>query len=381
VVAAHERTVLSPGGAPLRVTLDATPLAGQRTGIGRYVEQLLPELALRPGLRLRAGVFSLRGRGALHDLPPGVGAVHRPVPARLLHRAWSHSDLPPASWVLGRSDVVHGTNFVLPPTGRSRGVVTVHDLSFLRFPELVDRASLDYRTLVPSAVSRAAVVLTPTRAVADELLQAYRIAPDRVRVTPLGVAGSWFTAPELDPVAGYPAEYLLAAGTLEPRKGLDVLLQAYRVLVAQQPSTPPLVLVGPTGWGPALDRSGLNPDQLLLPGYVDVGTLQALIAHALALVMPSRYEGFGLPVLEALAAGTPVVASRLPAVAEVTDGAGPQVRLVPPTDHAALTAALAARLDTPPTQQERAAGREHAAGFSWRRCAELTAAAYRAAAS
>jgi glycosyltransferase involved in cell wall biosynthesis len=97
--------------------------------------------------------------------------------------------------------------------------------------------------------------------------------------------------------------------------------------------------------------------------------------------MPSRYEGFGLPVLEALAAGTPVVASRLPAVAEVTDGAGPQVRLVPPTDHAALTAALAARLDTPPTQQERAAGREHAAGFSWRRCAELTAAAYRAAAS
>jgi glycosyltransferase involved in cell wall biosynthesis len=255
-------------------------------------------------------------------------------------------------------------------------VVTVHDLSFARFPELVDTASLAYRTLVPRALQRAAKVLTPTRAVADEVGSRYGVSGDRLVVTPLGVDESWFTAADEGPVTGMPAEYVVAVGTLEPRKGLDVLLDAYRLLAAGSADVPPLLLVGPQGWGPGLDISGLDDDRIVLTGFVPQATLRRLVAHARVLVFPSRYEGFGLPVLEALACGTPVVASDVPAVSEVLGGHG---RLVPPGDDEALAAALETALWTPPSALELVAGAEHARTFTWRRCADLTADAYLAA--
>lgn len=360
----------------LRVVLDGTPLLGVRTGIGRYVEHLVTELAALPGVQVRVAAFSVRGRAALRTLPPGVRAVHRPVPARLLHRAWMRADRPAAEWLTGGVDVVHGTNFVLPPPRRAAGVVTVHDLAFLHYPQLVEDASLRYRELVPRAVRRAAAVLTPTRAVAGELAEAYGITDDRLRVTPLGVDSSWFGAVPARP-AGMPAEYLLVVGTREPRKGLDVLLASYRTLVAELPDVPPLVLVGPAGWGPQLDTAELR-DRVITPGYVDAVTLRGLVAGAAALAFPSRYEGFGLPPLEALAAGTPVVASDLPVLREVL---GSHARYAAPGDAGALAAALRDTLEHPPSAERRAAGRDYAATFTWRRCAEATFAAYREARS
>jgi glycosyltransferase involved in cell wall biosynthesis len=371
--------------AQLQVALDATPLAGQRTGIGRYVEHLLTELAVTEGISVRAAAFTLRGRSVMSALPDGVRGVHRPVPARLLHRRWLRSDLPPAEWVMGRADVVHGTNFVLPPPRRAAGVLTLHDLSYLRFPELVDRASLDYRTLVPRAVSRAAVVLTPTQAIADEVCQAYGLPADRVQPTPLGVDPSWFDAGletgAVKAFPGLPAEYLLAVGTLEPRKGLDVLLAAYRQLCRADPDLPPLVLVGAAGWGPALETFEIPPDRLIVPGYVGTAALQALVSGALMLAFPSRYEGFGLPPLEALAAGTPVVASDIPALTEVIGAAERMTTLVPVGDVEALAAAVLARLSGPPSAADRLCGQQHAAAFTWQRCAERTVAGYRFAVS
>jgi glycosyltransferase involved in cell wall biosynthesis len=380
----------------LRIGIDATPLAGHRTGIGRYVEQLISALAIEAGLELHAGAFTIRGRDALSHLPAGVRAVHRPIPARLLHRAWLRGDVPAAEWVLGSVDVVHGTNFVLPPARRAAGVVTVHDLSFVRFPELVNRASLDYQSLVPRAVARAAVVLTPTESVADELSEQYGVDRSRVMATPLGVEPAWF-GPAPAPIGlrrsgtagitgggigpgGVAPEYLLAVGTLEPRKGLDVLLTAYRYLVAAEPDVPPLVLVGPPGWGPALSTSGIDPARVVLPGYLDTDELRSLVAHARLLAFPSRYEGFGLPPLEALAAGTPVIAADVPAVREVVGSVSAMVDLVPVADAEALAEALRRRLANPPSPQDVATGRDHARAFSWQRCAALTASAYRLAA-
>lgn len=363
---------------PLSVGIDVTPLAGARTGIGRYVEQLLAELARHADLDLRAAAFTLRGRQVLGELPQGVRPVRRPVPARLLHRGWLRGGFPPAEWVLGRTRVVHGTNFVLPPPRHAAGVVTVHDLSFLRFPELVSQASLDYRILVPAATRRAALVLTPTEAIAAEVRETYRLAEDRVRATPLGVAPEWFAATPADDVA---RPYLLAVGTLEPRKGLDTLLKAYRRLLTERDDLPPLMLVGPSGWGPELERTGLGPDRLILPGYLDTERLRRLVAGAELLAFPSRYEGFGLPPLEALAAGTPVVTTEVPAITEVVGAATGMVHTVPVDDVDALAAAVSDRLDRPPTDAERAAGREHARGFTWARCADLTAQAYRDAAA
>ncbi len=250
--------------------------------------------------------------------------------------------------------------------------MTVHDLTFLHYPDLVDAASLAYRELVPRAVRRAAAVLTPTRAIADEVVDAYRVPADRVRVTPLGVDASWAGATAERP-APAPERYLLAVGTLEPRKGIDVLLDAYRAMKAELPATPPLVLVGPAGWGAMPNTSDLR-DQVILTGYVDAAALRGLVAHAELLAYPSQYEGFGLPPLEALAAGTPVVASDVPALREVLL---PYAQLVVPGDAMALADALRRTLERPPSAEQIVAAREHASGYTWQRCARLTADVYR----
>ena len=346
----------------MRVGLDATPLLGTRTGIGRYTASLLDALAVldaeHPGRdQLVATAFTLRGR--LAGLPPGVEVRARPVPARGLQEAWARTALPPVEWLTGRLDVFHATNFVLPPARRAGGVVTVHDLAFLRMTATVSAASARYRDLVPRSVRRAQVVITPSEAVADQLREAY--AP-RVPVlaVPHGVDPAW-SAPAPPPPPGLPAEYVVFVGTLEPRKDLRTLLAAHRLL----PGAPPLVLVGPPGWGEQVDVA-----DCVTTGFLPDGPLRAVVAGARALVLPSRDEGFGLPVLEALAAGTPVLASDLPVLREV---GGAHVRYAAAGDPEAFAEGLRALLDDPP---DPAAGAAHAAAHSWRRSAEGHRSAY-----
>jgi glycosyltransferase involved in cell wall biosynthesis len=357
-----------------RVVLDATPLLGPRTGVGRYVEHLVRELAERGDLDLVATAFTLRGAGALPAaVPPAVQVRHRPAPARALQAAWDRLDLPPVEWLAGRADVVHGTNFVLPPLRRAAGVLTVHDLSYLRYPETVTAASLRYRTLVPRGLRRAAVVLTPSHAVAAEVRDEYGLG-DRVRATPLGVDDDWFTATPLAPAErGLPERYLVFVGSVEPRKGLPTLLEALRLLHDDDPDTPPLVLAGPPGWGPALETAKLPAGAVVPAGYLESADLRRLVAGAALLAFPSVYEGFGLPPLEAFATGVPVVASDLPVVREVT---GELAALAPVGDAAALAEALRGTLAEP---GDPAARQERARRFSWATTAAATAAAYRSA--
>lgn len=357
-----------------RVVLDATPLLGPRTGVGRYVENLVRELAALGTLDVVATAFTLRGAGALPAAVPAAVAVrHRPAPARALQAAWDRLELPPVEWLAGRADVVHGTNFVLPPLRRAAGVLTIHDLSYLRYPETVSAASLRYRTLVPRGLRRAAVVLTPSHAVAAEVRDTYGLG-DRVVATPLGVEDNWFTAAPM-PAAelaarGLPERYLLFVGNVEPRKGLPTLLAALRELHDQDPDTPPLVLAGPPGWGPALEIAQLPAGAVVPAGYLETADLRRLVAGAALLAYPSVYEGFGLPPLEAFAAGVPVVASDLPVVREVT---GDLATLAPVGDPAALAGALRATLAGP---VDGAALRARARTFGWAATAAATARAY-----
>jgi glycosyltransferase involved in cell wall biosynthesis len=367
----------------LRVALDATPLLGQPTGVGRYTRELLVALAALPeGERpteLLGAAFTWRGRDELPGLlPSGVHAAGRRAPARLVQTSWMQ--LPakvgwPSMPTLGvHADVVHGTNYVLPPPGRrAAGVVNVHDLSYLRLPETVSAASARYRKLVPKSIARAALVFTAAQAIADEIMAEYRISADRIRVSPLGVGAQWFepAGPRLPQV---PERYLLFVGTLEPRKDVATLLSAYRMLRREQPDTPPLVLCGPAGWGPALDTAGLGPNDVLALGYVPAEDLRALVAHATVLCYPSLYEGFGLPPLEALAAGVPVVASDIPTSREVLSGAGPGVTLVPVRDADALAEAIGKVCADPP---DSAPGRVHARRFTWENTARAAARSYR----
>ena len=386
----------------MRVGLDATPLLGPRTGVGRYVAGLAGALAGLAGPEpeeLALVPFSWRGTrdlAAVAPAGPRVRCGRRRVPARLLQAAWSRLPWPPVEWLAGRVEVFHATNFVAPPARRAATLVTVHDLTYLRFPDMVTDASARYRDLVPRALGRGAIVCTPTAAVAAEVADEYSLPPDRLVVTPLGVADLWRHATPPDPAwraaRGLPARYLLFVGTREPRKNLGTLLTAYRDLLEGKgartatapsattapagPGVPPLVLAGPPGWGEALDTAGLPPDAVRTLGYLPEADLAGVVAGAAAVVVPSWYEGFGLPALEALACGTPVVAADLPAHREVL---GDQAELVPPSDPAALAAALGRVLEDPGGEAARAARRTRAAGFTWETCAQATLAAYRLA--
>ncbi len=358
----------------LRVVVDATPLLGVRTGVGRYVEGLLSGLARLddPGLDVVRTAFTVRGAAGLAAAAPGPRdrVVHRPAPARALQWLWARTELPRAELLTGRADVLHATNFVLPPS-RAAGVVTVHDLTFDRHADTVSAASLRYRELVPRSLARAELVLCPSRAVADELGERYGLPPERVRVTPLGVAAGWAAArPPAEPGRlGLPERYLLFVGAREPRKDLPVLLAAHQAARAADPSVPDLVLTGPPGWG------AVGTGDATVTGFLSDADLRAVVAGAATLVLPSRYEGFGLPLLEALACGTPVLASDIPAHREVTGGLA---RLFPVGDVDALAGALLALQDPASGRAER---RAFAAGFTWERCAALTANAYRQAAA
>jgi glycosyltransferase involved in cell wall biosynthesis len=300
----------------------------------------------------------------------------RPAPARLLQAAWLRGSFPPVELLSGNADVFHGTNFVLPPRRRAAGVLMIHDLAYETLPEVVTAASLRYRSLVPQALrDERVVVTTPTSAVADEVAEFYQIDRARVVPTPLGVAEDWYDA---EPATaawltehGLPARYLLFVGSLEPRKNLKVLLDAHAEARKQNPGVPALVLVGPPGWGDAVERQ----EDVLSTGYLPHAQLRRLVAGAVALTLPSRYEGFGLPLLEAFAAGTPVIAGRVPALQEISAGLAP---IVDPDDVGGLAHEIVTISTTDPSAGTDAR-RRRAREFTWQRCAEATMRAYRQA--
>jgi glycosyltransferase involved in cell wall biosynthesis len=285
--------------------------------------------------------------------------------------------VPPVELFAGRVDVFHATNFVAPPAVRAARVLTVHDLTFRRFPEWVTPAVLRYQRLVPRALrSGRVVVVTPSAAVAGEVVEAYGLEPERVVATPLGVDGAWLAARPADDgwlaARGLPEDYVVFTGAREPRKNLATLLAAHRAARAAG-AVPDLVLAGPAGWG---DQVATEDAGVHVTGWLRPEELRGLVARARATALPSHYEGFGLPVLEAMAAGTPVLASDIPAHREVSGG---RARLLPPTDVAAWAEALSSLPD--PSAEETAAARGWAARHTWAACARATLTAYERAVS
>jgi glycosyltransferase involved in cell wall biosynthesis len=376
----------------LKVALDATPLAGEQTGVGVFCSELLGHLATQPGLEVGAFALSRQGRALLRGrLPKGVKALGPPgpgLPARLLHASWAHLPFPPAELYAPGADVVHGTNFVVPPAWRSRTVVTVHDLSPLHYPAWSLPAARKYPQLVRAAVRRGAWVHTDSEFVAREVRELLGVPAERVRaVYPGGPAQKVQDAPRRR--AGEPEEvlptwvgsYVLALGTLEPRKALPVLVRAFGRIATQHPEAA-LVIAGPDGSATrevAATVAALpTRDKVVRLGWVTPSQRDHLLAGATVFAYPSLYEGFGLAPLEAMAVGTPVVASCAGALPEVL---GDAALLVPPGDEDALAGALAHLLSNPVAREGLATkGRARASAYSWERCAAEMAALYRDAA-
>ena len=369
----------------MRIAFDATPLREPRTGVPQTVYELLDALPadveVVPYVPSGRALLA-RARRQPIDLPAGTRLL--PVPARVLMRAWARSDWPPADRWLGDADVVHGTNFVVPPMRRRPTTVTVHDCWCARHPQrcLPERAA--FTSVVQRAVDRGAWLHVSTQYMAGEVAQLYGAA-ERVAVVPFGVPAVGVSGDE--GAASLPAAvgdrpFVLALGSIDPRKAYDALVRAFALVATGGASDDlRLVVAGPDGPGrPALEAAlaalpGELRARVVVLGWVDDDVRRALLSRATVLAYPSLYEGFGFPVLEAMAAGVPVVATAAGGVPEV---AGDAAELVAVGDDEALAGALARVVDDDALRARLvAAGRARAATFTWERTAAGMVALWR----
>jgi glycosyltransferase involved in cell wall biosynthesis len=353
-------------GVDLRVALDVTPELVGTTGVARYSRELRQALERRNDCTILPFAIGRRSQ----EVPSGVRHVRAPL--RIIHPMWRAFGVPRAEQIAGPVNIVHSLDLLPPPT-RHPLVVTVHDLVTSELPGLHPARSRRMQRLQLAELNRAAAILAVSRSTADALA-ARGVGVNRIHVTPNGL--SPFPA-SIDPPI--PRErFFLLVGSLEPRKGHELLLQA----AAKEGLEEVRIVFA----GPELGRAdhiravaaelGLG-DRLILLGPVEDAVLAGLYRNATALCLPSYGEGFGLPVLEAMSFGTPVVASDLPALREVADNAA---LYVAPGDSDGLARELR-RIAGDGALRERLArqGKARSTLFTWDATAEATLRAYRAA--
>jgi glycosyltransferase involved in cell wall biosynthesis len=346
----------------VRILMDYRPALRQRTGAGEYVHRLAGALQACLGASDSLTVFSSSWKDRLDRASvPGATHVDARVPVSMLNLAWHRLEWPPVEWFGGPVDIAQSMHPLLLPTRTGLQFVTIHDLYFLDRPDqTVAEIQRDYPALAARHARRAAGVIAPSNYTKATIQDRLGVAPDRVIVCSPG-APPWTPRPEPAPPGP-----ILFVGTVEPRKNIPGLLRAYAALVRQDPSAPDLVLAGraPSGLGADLTFDGVSIEaRLQRLGYVDEPTRLSLYGKASMLVLPSFDEGFGLPALEAMTLGVPVVAASRGSLPEVLGGAG---ILVDPDDHDGLAAAMRTVLRDPAERRRMTeAGLVRARAYSW----------------
>lgn len=373
----------------MRIALNARILQAPRTGIGHYVAELATALAREPDVELSL----FHGWGWSSTLPevatPGYSRLTpllRRIPGAYQARRWLEQkrfDQRPARAI----DLYHEPS-LWPLRFNGPTVITLHDLTHLHYPQTQPPARLrEIERRVADGVQQASLILTDSQYIADEAQAHFRLPAQRFVVAPLGAAARFHPRePEaIDQVLkahGVEArEYFLCVGTLEPRKNLSLALRAHARLAESVRQRFPLLIVGMAGWQREQFSEELHlalaSGHVCLLGYLPDEHVAQLLAGARALIFPSLYEGFGLPVLEAMACGTPVILTRRSAMPEVAGSAG---NYIEPDDPDGLRNAMSRLIEDPAHWQAcREAGLLQARLFTWARCAQVTASAYRQA--
>lgn len=375
----------------MRVALDISILQAPRTGIGEYALQLARALRQQPGLEL-ALFDGMSWRAELPSAPrPGYGKLSKLAKGIL-----------PDAYRLRRTLMQHrfdrGANQLQPGVYHQPSlwplqfdgpmVMTLHDLAHIHYPDTQPRDRLrEIERQLPDALQRANYIMVDSQFIAEEVTQHYGIPADKLRVAPLGYAARFRPRSEAQLRARLAAHqlrmhsYYLCLGTREPRKNLDLVIAAYMGLPDSTRQRMPLLIIGANGWRhdqlkPIPDKA-LSQGQIRLLGYQDEDCVAELLAGAHALLFPSRYEGFGLPVLEAMASGTPVIASSCSALPEVADQAA--LYMHPDDVEGCRNRMLELQGDSALQTTLRKKGLRRASEFSWERCAHITADTYQAA--
>lgn len=376
----------------MRVLIDYRPALRERTGVGEYTHQLVRALLAQFHRNtcspLNLTLFSSSWKDRLNRDAELAGAtsIDWRIPVRILNYAWHRLEWPPAEHVAGQSfDVTHSLHPLLLPTRRAAQVVTIHDLDFLKHPERT-RAEIrrDYAALARDHAQRADAVVVVSHYTARQVERQLEVEPDRVVVCSPG-------APDWTPRVTAPTSgYVLFFGTLEPRKNLGGLLDSYEWLLhsidRRSAALPPVAVPELVLAGKATDEARPWLERITRPplaghvrhiGYVEPSNRRALYERARFLVQPSFEEGFGLPVLEAMSLGVPVVAAERGALPEVLGDAGP---LVDPENREALGAAMLRMIaDEAFAGACAARGAVRAREFTWERTAQQIYSAYECA--
>jgi glycosyltransferase involved in cell wall biosynthesis len=363
----------------LRIGIDYTAAVRQGAGIGRYTRELVRALA-----KLDRGhdyvLFAAAGGQRPVDAgwPTSFQTRSVPLSDRALAILWHRLQLP--LWVelvTGPVDIFHSPDFVLPPVRRAKTLLTVHDLSFIRYPQCADANLRAYlNRVVPRSVHRADLVLADSQNTKDDLVELLDVRHDRIEVIYPGVEERF--RPIEDQVVldearkqyDLPARFIFGLGTLQPRKNFTRLIEAYSLLVTRYPSLH-LVIAGGKGWlyeeiFATVERLDLE-EEVVFPGFVADEDLPALYNLAELFVFPSLYEGFGLPPLEAMACGTPVITSDASSLPEVVGEAG---LMVEATDVEGLAEAVRRVLEDDALREGMIAkGVKQVRKFTWQKAA------------
>jgi glycosyltransferase involved in cell wall biosynthesis len=332
----------------VRVVIDGRPLVGTRTGIGVHTAEIARRLPFETVIASHKPISDREGLDRSSFI----------VDRSSLGVWWQQTKL----WRIG-GDVLWGPHGTLPLATSIPSVVTLHDFTSITMPGRHRlKTILSFNLFIARSLEIASRVACVSRAVADEAMRGFGVPPSKIEIVPNGVDS--FFSPD-----GEEADYILYAGTLEPRKGLDDLIDAWSSLAPR----PRLILCGAIGWGEPITRMpGIE-----VTGYVSRDRLRDLYRRARVFIYPSRYEGFGIPPLEAMACGAPVIATRTGAIPEYAEGAA---LLVPPNDREALRDALARLLrDNALRRELRVAGPVRAHEWGWDRSAQTMAELIRCA--
>jgi glycosyltransferase involved in cell wall biosynthesis len=358
----------------LRIGYDATPLGGRHTGVGNYTGAVLQAL-----LAEDVEVCCLSSGRARPDLSNYPVAMHRhlPLPTRAMYLLWQWTGRPRADLLLDDVDVYHATNYFLPPVASARTVLTIYDLAFLKHPEWCSPKIVGpFSRGVVKHAHRADAILTCSEATRMDIVDLLGVSVERVHVA-YGAVDPALGAAHHAGSRLIEGPYILFVSTLEPRKNIEGMLRAFALAAKDIPHT--LVLAGGVGWGmeglgALIESLGIAP-RVKRMGYVDDADMHGLYAEADVFFFPSHYEGFGLPVLEAMACGCPVITSRTSSLPEV---GGEAAHYVDPNDIDAMAEALRQVLgDASLRETMGARGEKQAAKFSWKDAAARTLAVYR----